>query len=92
MDVSLWPDFKEQVTLLLEEQEYVNTFPVNYVIKMIKGSIKDLSKFQKDDRFPQEDVAKWLKTFDIWLQDIMRQKCGQDVSIVLLLLFTFRNA
>jgi len=77
MDASLWPEIQQQYTELLGIQEYVNTFPVKYVLKVINGSIKDLGKFQNDDRFPQEDIAKWLKTFGVWLQDAMER----DVSI-----------
>jgi len=45
MDAELWPELKEQVTALLEEREYINTLPVSYVIKTIKGSINDFKKF-----------------------------------------------
>ena len=40
------PEVQDQVMALLEQQEFVNSFPVNYVIKTVKGSTKDLKQFQ----------------------------------------------
>ena len=77
MDALLWPEVRERYTELLGIQEYVNTLPAKYVVKVINSSIKDLGKFQNDDRFPQEDITKWLKMFGVWLQDAMER----DVSI-----------
>jgi len=51
-------------------------------IKTIKGSIRDLEKFQNDERFPQEIISKWLQKFDDWLQDAMQRKARKDVSII----------
>ena len=49
IDAELWPEVQDQVTALLEQQEFVNSFPVNYVIKTVKGSTKDLKQFQDDE-------------------------------------------
>lgn len=83
MDAELWPELKEQVTALLEEREYIDTLPVSYAIKTIKGSINDFKKFQNDERFPQKIISKWVTTFDDWLQDAIRRKARQDVCIIM---------
>ena len=64
MEAELWPELEEQMTALLEERDYINTLPVSYVIKTIKGSINDLRKFQNDERFSQNTISKWVTTFD----------------------------
>lgn len=85
MEAELWPEFEEQMTALLQEREYINTLPVSYVIKTIKGSINDLRKFQNDERFPQNIISKWVTTFDDWLQDATQRKARQNVRIIMAL-------
>jgi len=83
MEAELWPELEEQMTALLEERDYINTLPVSYVIKTIKGSINDLRKFQNDERFPQNTISKWMTTFDEWLEDATQRKARQIVCIIM---------
>ena len=83
MDAEFWPEVQDQVKALLEQQELINTLPTSYILKTVKGSINDLRKFQNDKRFPQDNISKWLQTFEDWLEYIIQRKAKEDVGIFL---------
>jgi len=85
MDADLWPEVEDQITTLLEEPDVLTVVPAKYVLKTLKGFIGDLKKFQDDERFPQEQISKWLNTFEDWAQEAMQRKCKEDVSCTFVL-------
>ena len=55
--------------------------------KRFKGSIKDLKKFQDDERFPQKVISMWLEKFDGWSQETVEstvtgERMAADISKV----------
>ena len=95
MDADLWPEFQQQITTLFEQPDFLNSLPTKYILKTVKGSINDLKKFQDDERFPQEEISKWLNMFEDWLREAMQRKDKEDVSNIFctffINIFNFNN-